>query len=243
MCGRFTLYADPEILIQQFALANIPEFAPRYNIAPTQPVALVRPVRKQSGDLSDVQDSAQDSAVVERDLTYAIWGLIPSWAKDPTIGARMINARSETAAEKPSFRAAMRRRRCLIPANGFYEWQRVGKGKQPYYISLRNDEPVAFAGLWESWAGPDGGVLDTCTILTTEPNELLADIHNRMPVILAQEDYADWLADGAELTPREVGLLQHLLRPYDAEKMRAYPVSTYVSRAGNEGPDCIAPLD
>lgn len=232
MCGRFTLYADPNVIAQQFSLEGLEEFAPRYNIAPTQPVAYLRDLQVRGA-----------TPTVQRELTYAIWGLVPSWAKDPSIGARMINARAETAAEKPSFRAAMRRRRCLVPASGFYEWKREGKEKQPIYITAQEDPFFAFAGLWESWAGPDGGVLDTCTILTTEPNTLMSEIHNRMPVIIAPEDYEEWLCEGAELVPRQVEALQHLLRPYPAERMRAFAVSRYVNNARNEGPECIAALE
>lgn len=243
MCGRFTLYADPETLVRQFNLEALPELAPRYNIAPTQPVAIVRDRVVRGHPLRDASAENDAEREVRREWTHVIWGLIPSWAKDPSIGARMINARSETAAEKPSFRAAMRRRRCLVPADGFYEWKRVGKGKQPHYITSADGHPFAFAGLWETWAGPDGGELETCTVLTTEPNGLLADIHNRMPVILAPEDYDEWMVGGAELVPREVDVLRHLFRAYPAEKMRVYPVSQYVNNARNEGETCITPLD
>jgi len=225
MCGRFTLHTDPRILAKLFGLDETPYLEPRYNIAPTQPVAIVR--LGQRGD---------------REWTHVHWGLIPSWSKDPSIGARMINARSETVAEKPSFRAAFRRRRCLVPADGFYEWQKAGKGKQPFYITLRDGDPFAIAGLWEYWEGADGSALESCTLLTTEPNEKLAEIHNRMPVILHAEDYDEWLGDGTEVRPSEQSALFHLLRAYEADAMVTTPVSPYVNNARNEGPQCIEPV-
>ena len=170
------------------------------------------------------------------------WGLIPSWAKDPSIGARLINARAETAHEKPSFRAAFRRRRCLIPSDGFYEWQRTASGKQPYYIIMQDGGPFAFAGLWEQWEGADGSVVESCTILTTVPNEVVEPLHNRMPVIVAPEDYDEWLGTGRDATIREQSALRHLLKPYEAEAMRAYAVSTYVSSPFNEGAGCMEPM-
>ncbi len=227
MCGRFTLHASPSLLAELFDLPAEPYLAPRYNIAPTQPVAVVR-----------VQgpETAREWALVH-------WGLIPSWSKDPSIGARMINARAETVEEKPAFRAAFRRRRCLIPADGFYEWRSMGKGKQPYYITMEDRLPFAFAGLWETWTGPDGSALDSCTILTTDPNELMATLHNRMPVILDPEDYALWLGAGGDTPKDQMGELVNLLRPFPAELMTAHPVSKYVNSPMNEGEECIAPFD
>jgi putative SOS response-associated peptidase YedK len=221
MCGRFTLTADPNQLRQEFAWLNIPvDTAPRYNVAPSQPIAVV------------------PNDGLNR-LDHYLWGLIPSWAKDPAIGNRMINARSETVAEKPSFRSAFRRRRCLIPADGFYEWQKVPgqKRKTPLYIRLKSGKPFFFAGLWESWDSPDGSNILSCTILTTTPNEMMAPIHNRMPVILPPEVYQPWLATG-EQRPAD---LQGFLKPYPAELMTAYPVSTLVNNPTNELPDCITP--
>ena len=225
MCGRFTLRASPDALATLFDLPETPVVVPRYNIAPTQPVAVVRFNRDMA----------------EREWALTAWGLVPSWSKDPTIGSRMINARAETAAEKPSFRAAFRRRRCLIPADGFYEWQKRGSRKQPYFITMQDDAPFAFAGLWEYWEGADGSALETCTILTTEPNELMAPLHNRMPVILDPADYELWLGT-AEDDRKGLSLLQHLLRPFPPESMRAMPVSTYVNAPRNEGPECIEPV-
>ncbi|MEZ4868405.1 MAG: SOS response-associated peptidase [Caldilineaceae bacterium] len=224
MCGRFTLYASPEQLATLFDLPEEPILAPRYNIAPTQPVALVRMDTKGEG----------------REWALTHWGLIPSWSKDPSIGARMINARSETAPEKPSFRAAFKRRRCLVPASGFYEWKKEGRTKQPYYITTPDGAPFAIAGLWEYWEGADGSALESCTLLTTDANDLMAPLHNRMPVIIDPADYAEWLGSGKDETPQYLSRLQHLLRPYHEEGLVTYPVSSYVSNARNEGAECIA---
>ena len=226
MCGRFTLRTPATKLAELFDLPAEPVLAPRYNIAPTQPVGIVR-----------VQP-----AHLAREWALVRWGLIPSWSKDPSIGSRMINARGETAAEKPAFRAAFKRRRCLVPADGFYEWQQRSGGKQPYFVTLADDEPFAIAGLWEYWEGADGSGLETCTLLTTEPNELMASLHNRMPVIVDPADYTDWLGTGQDATPAELSRLHHLLRPYPAASMRASPVSTQVNNPRHEGPDCITLL-
>lgn len=227
MCGRFALMTPTEMLVKLFdvpetAVESLPPSVPRYNIAPTQPVAAIR--LNENG---------------ERDFTFFHWGLIPSWSKDIQIGSRMINARSETVTEKPSFRNAFKRRRCLIPADGFYEWQKQADGKQPMFIrpSEGAERPFALAGLWEFWSEPDGGTIQSCTILTTAPNELMAAIHNRMPVIVEPEDFDLWL--NPEPDP-EQGL--HLLRPYPAEKMVAYPVSTVVNNPRNDVPECVQPI-
>ena len=166
------------------------------------------------------------------------WGLIPSWADDPSIGGRMINARAETAAVKPAFRSAFRARRCLIVADGFYEWRKVGTRKQPYYIHLRGHRPFALAGLWDRWEGPDAGPIESCTILTTEPNELIAPLHSRMPVILDGKDCGPWL----DPRSRSVDDLQSLLRPYSPHEMAAYPVGLRVNSPANDSPACIEPL-
>ncbi len=225
MCGRFALISSTEAVaealgVDSATIANIPQSVPRYNIAPTQPVTAVR--LDKNG---------------QRQITFFRWGLVPSWAKDLTIGSRMINARSETVAEKPSFRAAFKRRRCLIPADGFYEWQKQNGQKQPVYIHAADKRPLALAGLWEVWRDPEGSRLETCTILTTTPNEFMAPIHNRMPVIIEAEDYSMWLDPGPN---PEDGL--HLLRPYPAERMAAYPVSTTVNNPRNDVPACIEPI-
>ena len=237
MCGRFTLQATGNALAEYFGLSEEPETAPRYNIAPTQPVAIIR--------LNRVQPDKREWALTQ-------WGLIPSWAKDPSIGSRMINARSETAAEKPSFRAAYKRRRCLVPMDGFYEWKTLDtdgpkkkKRKQPYYIRMQSSEPFAVAGLWEHWAGADGSELETCTLLTTTPNEVMEPLHHRMPVIVAPHDYDLWLGtelQGADASKQDISNLRHLLRPYDVAPMEAYPVSTYVNNARHEGPTCVEPV-
>lgn len=222
MCGRFTMTVDPAQLQDTFPWLEVPEgIQPRYNIAPTQPVAVV----PNNG---------------ENRLEYFQWGLIPSWAKDPSIGNRMINARADTLAEKPAFRAAFRRRRCLVLADGFYEWRKEAgqKVKQPMYIRLKTGEPFAFAGLWEVWNSPDGSQILSCTIITTDPNELVEDIHNRMPVILPRDGYASWL-EPSERQPKD---LQDLLRPYPSQELEAYPVSTVVNSPGNDTPTCVLPL-
>jgi putative SOS response-associated peptidase YedK len=221
MCGRFTLTVDPDELQQQFGLAAPPppDLAPRYNIAPTQAVAVI--------------PNAE-----ERKLELFQWGLIPSWAKDPKIGHKLINARAETLAEKPSFRSALKRRRCLVVADGFYEWKKIGAAKQPIYLTLADGRPFAFAGLWEVWRAPDEKLIKTCTIITTEPNELVAEIHNRMPAILAPEAYDEWL------TPGDLDAAQALplLGPYPAERMRAVPVSTQVNSPGVDHAQLVLPL-
>lgn len=221
MCGRFTLTISPEQLQDQFGLSERPsaDLAPRYNIAPTQAVAVVA-----------------NSA--ERKLEIFQWGLIPSWAKDPKIGSKLINARAETLAEKPSFRTALKRRRCLVVADGFYEWKKEGARKIPMYIQMDDGRPFGFAGLWEVWQPPDGSLLKTCTIITTEPNALTETIHNRMPAILPPEAYDAWLRPG-ELPAEEV---LPLLRPYDARRMKATPVSTRVNSPSVDSPECILPL-
>jgi putative SOS response-associated peptidase YedK len=222
MCGRFTLTVKKAELESAFPGVTIPQgMAPRYNIAPTQPVAVI-----PNNGLNR--------------LDFFVWGLIPSWAKDPEIGNRLINARAETLAEKPSFRTAFRRRRCLIPADGFYEWrQEPGqKAKTPMYIRLASGKPFAFAGLWDLWNSPDGSEIYSCTIITTTPNSFMESIHNRMPVILPEEAYSQWLETG-EVAPER---LQGLLRPYPAEEMTAYPVSRSVNSPANESAECIVPV-
>jgi putative SOS response-associated peptidase YedK len=222
MCGRFTLTIDPNHLQEAFPWAAIPnDIIPRYNIAPSQPVAVI----PNTGD---------------KTLSMYKWGLIPSWSKDPAIGDRMINARAESLAEKPSFRNAYRRRRCLILADGFYEWKQnpVAKSKQPVYIRLTNNRPFAFAGLWEVWNSPDGSEIRSCTIITTQPNSLLESIHNRMPVILPADAYSLWLAPEERLP----GQLNDLLSPYPSNEMIAFPVSKLVNSPQYDSPDLIKPV-
>lgn len=222
MCGRFALIVDASVLADVFDVDPPRELKPRFNIAPTQSVPIIR--------------AGKD---VARECSMARWGLVPSWAKDDRIGARMINARGETVAEKPSFRSAVKNRRCLIPANGFYEWVRTDSGKQPHFVHFADGRPFAFAGLWERWHKGQGAPLDTCTIITTTPNELVADLHDRMPVILPPTRFEEWL-EPAPLAPER---LQEVLSPHPAEGMESYPVSTYVNKPTNEGPNCIARFD
>lgn len=222
MCGRYSLQTPADRLVAFFRIPRVPSLKPRHNIAPSQQVPIVR--------LSPTQNV--------RELTLARWGLIPAWAKDPGIGARMINARAETVAEKPAFREALVRRRCLIPADGYYEWQRQGRRKQPFYIHMRDGKPFAFAGLWERWEGPDRAPVESCALLTTEPNESLKEIHNRMPVILAPEDYDLWL----DPEVRQAERLTLLLRPYPPEEITAYPVSLRVNDPSHDDRQCLEPL-
>jgi putative SOS response-associated peptidase YedK len=220
MCGRFTLATPGQTIAEAFELQSAPELKPRYNISPTQEVAAIR------------------AAGTGRELATLHWGLIPSWSKDASIGARMINARGETVGEKPSFRTPFRSRRCLILADGFYEWKREGERKQPYHICMVDRRPFAFAGLWDRWAPPGGEPVESCAIVTTAPNEVLAPIHDRMPVILPPEAYALWLDPAA----RDKERLQELLQPFEASAMIAYPVSPRVNNPRNDDRDCLAPL-
>ncbi len=217
MCGRFTQRADAKRLAKAFEVGETPRLEPRYNIAPTQEILAVR--NRGEG----------------REMTLLKWGLVPSWAKDASVGSRLINARSETVAEKPAFREAFKRRRCVVPADGFFEWKRTGERRQPFYFTMRDERPFGFAGLWERWER-DGQALNTCTILTTEANEVLRPVHDRMPVILHPDDYELWLEGGE----RERSALKDMLVPYPGEEMAAYPVSTLVNSPGNRGPELIA---
>jgi putative SOS response-associated peptidase YedK len=216
MCGRFLLFSDPSTLADLFDLAAFPELSPRYNIAPTRPVAAVR-----TGEAG-------------RECVRLRWGLVPPWSRDAKEAP--INARAETAADKPTFRHALRKRRCLVPADGFYEWAAVGGRKQPYCFRPWEERPWAFAGLWERWQGP-GGPVESCAILTTGANDLVRPVHDRMPVILPERHWAAWLdpegQDVAELLP--------LLRPFPSDAMRAYPVGLLVNDPRNDGPGCLDP--
>lgn len=221
MCGRFTLTAELGRLEARFGFqADDLQYVPSYNIAPSQPVLAV------------IRDGANRAG-------YLRWGLVPSWAKEPAIGNRLINARAETAADKPSFRQAIRRRRCLILADGFYEWRRIGKTKQPMYVRRHGHQPFAFAGLWEVWRDAAGTALYTCTILTTTANPLLQPIHERMPVILNPAAEAMWL-DRSITAPDS---LLPILQPYGAEEMEVYAVSTRVNSPSNNTPACMTPVD
>ena len=221
MCGRFTITLEPAFFQQEFELGKMPsEWQPRYNVAPSQDIPVVIDGEK-------------------RDVSLMRWGLIPHWAKDSSIGQRMINARAETISEKPSFRQAFEQRRCLILADGFYEWQKQASQKSPkvpFRFTLKDNHPLAFAGLWEKWRSPDDGVVQSCTIITCQPNELVAPIHNRMPVILDNSICWDWLSD------LPASALSDLLKPFPADKMTAYPVGVWVNNPRFDHIKCIEPL-
>ena len=224
MCGRFILMTPARSLAEKFGLSEDPVLEPRYNIAPTQLAAIIRLRPKDP----------------ECRLVFVKWGLIPSWAKDRSIGPKLINARAESAAVKPAFRASLRYRRCLVPADGFYEWKRDPKkgkkqAKRPYLITAADGKPFAFAGLWEHWESPEGEVIESCTILTTDSNELVQVLHDRMPLILHEKDYDLWLDPGV----KDSKLLEPLLQPYPSDKMKSHPVSTRVNKADYDAPDCI----
>ncbi|MEN8688453.1 MAG: SOS response-associated peptidase [Desulfuromonadales bacterium] len=220
MCGRLAQITPSGVLVNLFAVTDSMSLQPRYNIAPTQDVAVVR----ASGH--------------QRHLALLHWGLVPRWAKDISIGYKTFNARSETVHEKPSFKAAFNLRRCLIPASGFYEWDKLGGSRQPYYISRSDGRPLALAGLWEAWADRQSGeVLESCTILTTSANQTVGRIHDRMPVILEQDDWGLWLDHKGQRTED----LTCLFRPLAEDILEMSPVSTYVNKVGHEGPACIAP--
>jgi putative SOS response-associated peptidase YedK len=214
MCGRYALTSSPAVIAERFHLLWMPELAPHYNIAPGQAIPAVR-------------DTGQG-----RELAFLRWGLIPSWAKEASIGMKLINARGETLADKPAFRSAYRQRRCLIPADAFYEWKAVGGRKQPYCIRMGDEGPFGMAGLWEHWKNPDGQTVESCTIVTVDANALIAPLHDRMPLIVAPDNYDAWLrAVANELPP-----------PVPAQDMRTYPVSPLVSNAHNDVPACLDPI-
>jgi putative SOS response-associated peptidase YedK len=222
MCGRFALYSDPPTLARQFGAEAPADLRPRYNVAPTQTIPIVRQVEEG------------------RQFALARWGLIPRWAKEMDTGYSTINARAETVATKPAFRSAFRYRRCLVPADGFYEWQAVpgSRVKQPYFIGLRDQEPMALAGLWERWQSPQEDELESCSIIVTDANDLMRPIHDRMPVILDPADWNAWLNPDAG----DLDVLQDLLRPFPAEAMAARPVSTRVNSPRNDVPECLETL-
>jgi len=215
MCGRYALTSSPAVIAERFHLLWTPELAPHYNIAPGQAIPVVR-------------ETGQG-----RELAFLRWGLIPSWAKEASIGMRLINARGETLADKPAFRSAYRQRRCLIPADAFYEWKAIAGRKQPYCIRLRDEGPFGMAGLWEHWKAPDGQAVESCTIVTVDANALIAQLHDRMPLIVAPEDYDAWLRAGSKELPHAVA----------AGDMRYHPVSPLVSNARNDVPACLEPID
>jgi putative SOS response-associated peptidase YedK len=221
MSGRFTLRTNASDLDEIFTLLCDPELTPRFNIAAASQVAVIR----QSGKT--------------REISLMRWGLVPSWLKDPKAGPPLINARADAVVTRPSFRSAFKRRRRLVPVDGFFEWKRLHpKTKLPYYIRMAKDRPFALAGLWERWHGPDGETFESSTIVTTERNDLMRPIHDRMPVILADEEYARWL----DPKNGDVNQLQSWLQPYPAEEMTAFPINTLVNRVKNQGPECITRL-
>lgn len=223
MCGRFTQFSDPESLVSQFSLDQPPrDLAPRYNIAPSQSIAIVR-----------------QATGLGRHLDYAYWGLIPSWSKSADISSHLINARAETIAVKPAFRNAFRHKRCLIPADGFYEWVEREDGKQPWWIALADQAPFAFAGLWEHWESPeDGQLIESCTIITTASNQQLREIHERMPLILPPESYGAWL-DPCKENPLQ---LQPMLLPFEGE-FYLHPVSRAVNSPLTDNPHLIKAVE
>lgn len=222
MCGRFALYADGEQLAWRFGTPVPHPIAPRYNIAPSQPVLALRYNRDAK----------------THEWTHFAWGLVPSWAQDVSIGNRMINARAESLRAKPAFRNAYRYRRCIVPVSGFYEWKKVGRTKQPYFVRPADDQPIGLAGLWETWRSPDGSELETCTIITTDANATIQPLHSRMAVVLPPDAYATWLNPD---TPLET--LEALLRPAPDDLLIAYPVSSRVNSPAHDDPSLIAPID
>jgi putative SOS response-associated peptidase YedK len=219
MCGRYRLSRRKQLIEEHFDTSPWDEdWNPRYNIAPTQPVPVIRQHPKEP----------------VRQISTMRWGLIPSWAKDPSTATGSINAKSETAAEKPAFRDPLRLRRCLIPADGFYEWKRTGTSKQPFCFEVNDGELFAFAGLWEGWKDASGNWVKTCSILTTTPNAVTSTIHDRMPVILEPDSYDLWLDPGMQ----NVTAISELLKPYDACLMRCYPVSTRINSVANDDAEC-----
>jgi putative SOS response-associated peptidase YedK len=222
MCGRFRLSRRKQVIAERFdAISDDDSWMPRYNVAPTQAIAVVR----------------QHPAEPTRHLSQMRWGLIPSWSIDDSHAAKMINARSETAATLPAFKNAFRSRRCLIPADGFYEWQGRGTNKQPYCFEVNDGELFAFAGLWDGWKGASGQWIRSCTILTTTANAVSSAVHDRMPVILKPDDYDLWLDPGM----RDLAIVAELLRPFDAKAMRCYPVSDRINSVMNDDADCAKP--
>jgi putative SOS response-associated peptidase YedK len=224
MCGRYRLSRRKQIIEEHFdTITGEEDWGPRYNIAPTQPIPIIRQHPKEP----------------RRDLSLVRWGLIPSWAKDASSAARMINARSETAATLPAFRDALKSRRCMIPADGFYEWRRNGEAKQPFCFEVGDGELFAFAGLWERWKDPAGTWVKTCAILTTTPNSVTATVHDRMPVILNPDSYDLWMDPGFT----DVAGASDLLKPFDAAAMRCYPISSRINHVANDDAECSAPVE
>lgn len=217
MCGRYAVTSAPEAIRALFGYPEQPNFPPRYNVAPTQPIAIVR-----------LMDGKRQFALVR-------WGLLPSWVKDPKDFTLVINARGESVMDKPAFSAAMKRRRCLVPADGFYEWKATGASKQPFYVRAKSGAPLAFAGLWETWTGPNGEEMETAAIVTTRANRTLAGIHERMPVVVSPEAFNMWL-DCANVDDKSAA---SLIAPASDDLLEAYEVSTAVNRTANDDPKLI----
>lgn len=223
MCGRYRLSRRKQLVEEYFDAYGEDDWSPRYNIAPTQPVPVVRQHPKEP----------------KRVFSLMRWGLIPSWTKDISGSARMINARSETAATKPAFSNPLKFRRCLIPADAFYEWRRIGTTKQPFCFEVNDGELFAFAGLWDGWRDPSWQWIKSCSILTTTPNALTAQVHDRMPVILNRDDYDSWLDPGMT----SAAALSDLLKPFDARLMRSYPVSSKINHLADDDEECSRPVE
>lgn len=224
MCGRYRLSRRKQIIEEHFETADWQDdWSPRFNIAPTQPVPVIR----------------QHPREPIRQISLMKWGLIPHWAKDPSIATNTINAKSETAADKPTFRDPLKFRRCLIPADGFYEWKRTGSVKQPFCFEVKDGELFGFAGLWDGWKSAEGQWIKTFSILTTTPNVMTSAVHDRMPVILHRENYDLWLDPGMT----NVQVISGMLKPYDARLMRSYPISTRVNHVANDDEDCSRPVE
>jgi len=219
MCGRYAVTTAPEAMRALFRYLEQPNFPPRYNVAPTQPVAIVRMVEG------------------EREFALVRWGLIPAWVKDPRGFSLLINARGESVLDKPAFRNAMKRRRCLFPADGFYEWKREGDRKQPYFVRLKSGQPMALAGLWETWSGPNGEELETAAIVTTAASRSIAHIHDRMPVVVAPEAFDFWLDPNVDAQTAAA-----VIAPAPDAALEAYEVSSAVNRTANDSPDLLEPL-
>jgi putative SOS response-associated peptidase YedK len=227
MCGRYRLSKTEKYLLEHFGVRSREDFEwkPRYNIAPTDQVPVIR----------------QDKNEPERTISSMRWGLIPYWAKDASMGAKMINARSESLTEKPAFKDAIERRRCLVPADAFYEWKKTSSGtrivRHPFLIRMKNDEAFAFAGIWDRWKSPEGKLVLSVSILTTDANPLVRDVHDRMPVIVPREHYDLWL----DPSFRDVKALEEILKPYDEREMEKLPVSNRVNSVKNDDPECASP--
>jgi putative SOS response-associated peptidase YedK len=223
MCGRYRLSRRKQLVEEHFDASGEEDWSPRFNIAPTQPIPVIHQHPKEP----------------VRDLSLMRWGLIPSWAKDSNAAARMINARSESASTKPAFRDALKSRRCLVPADAFYEWMRTGKAKQPYCFEVNEGQLFAFAGLWDRWKDPSGNWIKTCSILTTMPNAVTSAVHDRMPVILDPDAYDIWLDPGMQ----NMAAASELLKPSDARLMRCFPVSTRINSVANDDEACTSAVE